>query len=80
MRKSLGLAAVAAVAVSIVPATAETGDPTLCYEVTRTGTVGPPVHVGPICVPFYDGPVNCQPTTVTTTPLNVITISWCVPR
>ena len=82
MRTSLALVALTAAAFTPVTHAQEGPGrvPTLCYEVWRTGTVGPPVHVGPFCVPILMPPENCQTTVITTTPLNVVTIYWCVPR
>jgi hypothetical protein len=73
----LGLAALTVAAVMPTPARAA---PTLCYAVSRDGTLPPPLSVGPVCVPFYEGPANCRTTVVDTTFLNVVTIYYCLPR
>ncbi|HEV2890425.1 MAG TPA: hypothetical protein VGX28_08615 [Frankiaceae bacterium] len=78
MRTSLALAAAAVV---VAPATVPAAEATpLCYAVVRAGTLGPPLTVGPVCVPVLSPPANCQATTVSTTALNVVTLYYCLPR
>lgn len=73
------LLAIATIVLAPVPARAEAA-PTLCFDVARSGAVGPPVHLGPECVPVFTPPATCEVTRLSTTPLNEVVIMWCLPR
>ena len=79
MIRTLAVAALTATALASSTAPAH-AVPTLCYRVWKDGTLPPGADSGTICVPLYEGPVNCQTVNLPVTSLVVLHASECVPR
>lgn len=74
-----GIMVVAVAAAALLPAaTPATADP-ICVGIDKEGTFGPPVGVGPVCVP-YSGATHCRETEIGLSPTLIISIYACVPR
>jgi hypothetical protein len=65
--------AVTAAAVAFAPAASAAE---LCVEVDKTGTIGPPLTVGPVCVP-YTGPDVCRTLDLTFHPTAGLELTVC---
>ena len=73
------LAGVAIAAAAAVPMAAPAAADPICVGVDKVGTFGPPLTVGPVCVP-YGGATHCRYTDIGITPTLLLRVYTCVPR
>ncbi len=73
------LVAVAALAAAVFPAAGPAAADPICVSVDRTGSSGPPLGIGPVCVP-YGGATHCRAIDVGFAPPFIVTVYVCVPR
>ena len=73
------LVAAAAVVAALYPAAGPAAADPICVTVDQTGSSGPPLSIGPLCVP-YNGTTHCREVDLGLSPTFIITVSTCFPR
>jgi hypothetical protein len=79
MRRLLGTAVMAAVALTPLAEGQQASADPLCIGVQNVGSSGPPLATGPICIP-YAGSTNCQVVDVGLSPTLIIRVLLCLPH
>lgn len=71
--------AAAALAVAAFPMAVPASADHACVGVVKGGTIGPPLSVGPVCVPTGVAH-NCRFTDIALSPTVTLTLVTCLPR